>query len=518
MAHEPACYALALRLAGQPAEAEDVCQDAFVRASRDIASAGPIRNTRSWLFKLVVHSCGHRAQSEAARRRREELAAMQQTVSQGAAADAAGRAELRQQLDASLRQLDERLRLPIVLHYEQGLSYADAADVLDLPEGTVATNIRRGLEELKGLMVKAGYACTVPAVVGVLGQGAAVAVPAGLTAFIQSLTAGGVGKAAAGVALKVSARLGAKKVMALALGWKVAAVAGAVAVTGIGASLVVDALSDRPSAVVSPAEEADLVAAAARCKTVADLRALAPRIRAASERMLSDPDFDPDRLVGLEFAEVAARTAREDWQVPAPVLAIRLALGRTGGSPTKSPERLGQLRELRPLVAEVCLARHRQRYGEALELVRKIERKHSGRTPRIVLLEAALILKENPEAYEIAWTRMASFPYLMHVPTAMHRSLRWLDRQVSADDGTQILWALWLFADVQEFGPAGSRLGRYVAADKDSYLGGRGLSATVAELLSPAPGIDTSLPLDIQPVAHALCERIQRGLKSFPPN
>jgi hypothetical protein len=75
-------------------------------------------------------------------------------------------------------------------------------------------------------------------------------------------------------------------------------------------------------------DDRTLAAAAAKAKTVADLRPLAPQIRAASERMAAQAAFDPRRVMRLEFSAVAAEMARADWQVEAPALCIRLALDK----------------------------------------------------------------------------------------------------------------------------------------------------------------------------------------------
>ncbi len=56
-----------------------------------------------------------------------------------------------------------------------------------MPEGTVKTNIRRGLEQLHGVMARAGYACAVPVVVAALSDAQAVSVPTSLQAFIKGL-------------------------------------------------------------------------------------------------------------------------------------------------------------------------------------------------------------------------------------------------------------------------------------------------------------------------------------------
>ncbi len=251
MRHERSCYSLALRLARNQAEALDVCQDAFVRASRDIVSSTPIRNLRSWLFKLVVHAHGHRSASERARRRRERSYAVNRQGESVSRESSAEIRERRRQLDASLGQLAANRRLPIVLHYEQGLSYAEAAAVLEIPEGTVATNIRRGLEELRGLMSRAGFACAAPVLAATLSEAPALTVPASLTAFIKGIAAGSAGKAVAGAGTGAAVGAGS-----LALGWKLLAGLSLASLLAVGAYQGWRGWSSRPPAAQTSEERA----------------------------------------------------------------------------------------------------------------------------------------------------------------------------------------------------------------------------------------------------------------------
>ena len=52
----------------------------------------------------------------------------------------------------ALLQLDERLRMPIVLHYMEGYSVSEVAAVLRVPQGTVKTRLRKGREQLRQLL------------------------------------------------------------------------------------------------------------------------------------------------------------------------------------------------------------------------------------------------------------------------------------------------------------------------------------------------------------------------------
>lgn len=106
----------------------------------------------------------------------------------------------------------------------------------------MATNIRRGLEELRELMTRAGYAAAAPAALAAaLSQAPAVGVPAGLAAFIKTLVASGAAQGAAGA--------GAAAAGGISLGWKLA--------TGLSLAVVLGAgsygLLHRPAPPVLPA-------------------------------------------------------------------------------------------------------------------------------------------------------------------------------------------------------------------------------------------------------------------------
>lgn len=376
-------FSLAVRTLGVAEGAEDAVQQAYVDALRDLAAGARPRDLTAWFLGSVVHSALHLARSEKRRRRREagvEDRMMADRFGPG------GRAELAEALTGCLAALDERHRVAISLCYEQGLTQKQAAEALGVPIGTISTDVNRGLEMLRSALGRAGYSAAPAAIAGALAAAPQLTAPAGLAAAIQGIMQAGAlsamtaARAGAGATLKISARLGAKKAAGLALGWKIAAVAGIVAAGGVAAPLVYNAGPGRPGA-VAPVGDFDLAAAAAKCRTVADLRALAPHIRAASEKMLADPNFDPERVIGLEFADVAARRAQGDWEVPAAAVAVRLALSSDPKEVPPAEEALGP--EWRTALAGACRLRHDGRHREALEAVRALHRS-SQREPAVI--------------------------------------------------------------------------------------------------------------------------------------
>jgi len=155
--HVDRCHAIALRVLGNSHDAEEVAQDALVRAYRALAGYPPERirelRLRPWLATIVVNLCRNRV-----RRHALPTTPLAPLVEVGAepAADAstdpagiATRRAGRERLAALLAELPERYRIPVVLRHVDDLSYAELAVVLGRPEGTLKAQVHRGLALLR---------------------------------------------------------------------------------------------------------------------------------------------------------------------------------------------------------------------------------------------------------------------------------------------------------------------------------------------------------------------------------
>ncbi len=151
------CYAIALRVLGNAHDAEEVAQDALVRAYRALQNYPPERirelRLRPWLATIVVNLCRNRT-----RRHVLPTTSLAPLLEQGleprasVADDPAGtaiRTADREQLSALLAGLPDRYRIPVVLRHVDDLSYAELAEVLGRPEGTVKAQVSRGLALLR---------------------------------------------------------------------------------------------------------------------------------------------------------------------------------------------------------------------------------------------------------------------------------------------------------------------------------------------------------------------------------
>jgi len=151
--HLEAAYNYARWLTKNPADAEDVVQDACVRAMRFLSSLRD-DDARGWLFAIVRNTW----YSRIARRTNLKEAASLDAAPREYADDALDPEErLAQQhtvtlVRAALEQLPADFREVIVLREIEGLSYKEIAEVVRVPIGTVMSRLARARERLRAVL------------------------------------------------------------------------------------------------------------------------------------------------------------------------------------------------------------------------------------------------------------------------------------------------------------------------------------------------------------------------------
>jgi RNA polymerase sigma-70 factor, ECF subfamily len=146
--HSGLVYRVALRILGVQ-DAQDASQEAWVRAWRNIENFRGDSAFSTWLYRITVNTCLSARRKEARRKEREysgdELTFLPEP--QGGEADpeaAALNAQQREDLLAALGHVRAKHRAALVLRHMEGLSYAEIAQILDVPEGTAKGWVSRG--------------------------------------------------------------------------------------------------------------------------------------------------------------------------------------------------------------------------------------------------------------------------------------------------------------------------------------------------------------------------------------
>ncbi len=160
--HQDRLYTIALRLLGDRRDAEEVAQDALVRAFRAMAGYPRDRiaalRLRPWLASIAVNLARNRRRRIEDRRPPNQLeplldAGFDPPGDGRSRPDAASdRRETQRELAAALLHLTPAVRTAIVLRHVDGLSVAETAEALGRPEGTVKAQVHRGLRELRLLL------------------------------------------------------------------------------------------------------------------------------------------------------------------------------------------------------------------------------------------------------------------------------------------------------------------------------------------------------------------------------
>lgn len=200
-------YDLAVRMVGLN-DAEDVVQEAYLRATRTKIQAGwDMRKWFLWLVSTTAKDWHRHERRLSARERKVRMAAKPEELDKRSE-PASETAALKETLAAALQNLEEQFRVSIALRYEQGLSYAEAAQVLETPESTLRANVSRGLEKLREILSRQGYAVAPTVIVGTLGEGLGIKAPASLTAALTHIAKTGQLPAKAATATaKMQARI-----------------------------------------------------------------------------------------------------------------------------------------------------------------------------------------------------------------------------------------------------------------------------------------------------------------------
>ncbi|MDM5214844.1 RNA polymerase sigma factor SigW [Peribacillus sp. RS7] len=150
-------FQICFRMLGNRQEAEDLAQEAFVRAFVNIRSFNIQMKFSTWLYRIATNLCIDRLRKkkpdyylDAEVAGTEGLNMYSQIASDMAKPEEEVESlELQETIQVEIMKLPEKYRSVIVLKYIEELSLKEISEILDLPVGTVKTRIHRGREALR---------------------------------------------------------------------------------------------------------------------------------------------------------------------------------------------------------------------------------------------------------------------------------------------------------------------------------------------------------------------------------
>ena len=157
----PGLYSAALRMTRNPADAEDLVQETYLKAYRSFGSFTEGTNLRAWLYRILTNTY---INSYRAAQRRPETTDVEDVEDlylykrlAGAGGSEPGRSAEDEALErftdedvkAALEALPETFRMAVLLADVEGFSYKEISEITDVPIGTVMSRIHRGRRALQ---------------------------------------------------------------------------------------------------------------------------------------------------------------------------------------------------------------------------------------------------------------------------------------------------------------------------------------------------------------------------------
>ncbi len=161
MEYMSSLYAAALRMTRNPAEAEDLVQETYLRAYRGFEGFQEGTNLKAWLYRILTNTYINTYRAKKRRPEQTELEDVEDLYLYrrlgGLEAAAAGRSAEDELLDyfteaevaKAVEELPEQFRIAVLLADVEGFSYKEIAEILDIPIGTVMSRLHRGRKSLQ---------------------------------------------------------------------------------------------------------------------------------------------------------------------------------------------------------------------------------------------------------------------------------------------------------------------------------------------------------------------------------
>ena len=161
MEYAPQLYSAALRMTRNPADAEDLVQEAYLRGYRSFHTFQEGTNLRAWLFRILTNAYINTYRAKQRRPQETDLGDVEDlylyrrlgSMETAAAAMSAEEQFLDMFTDEEVKQaledLPDNFRLPVLLADVEGFAYKEIAEMLDIPIGTVMSRLHRGRKAMQ---------------------------------------------------------------------------------------------------------------------------------------------------------------------------------------------------------------------------------------------------------------------------------------------------------------------------------------------------------------------------------
>jgi RNA polymerase sigma-70 factor (ECF subfamily) len=152
-AHSRKLYGLAVRMLGNPADADDMLQEIFRAAHRKLDSFRGESALGTWLYRLAVNLCLDYLRSRTGRSiQMTDALDDEPAMADGASRGLAERTVTKMDLERALAQLPEGCRMAFVLHDVQGLEHREVGEVMGIAEGTSKSQVHKARMRLRTLL------------------------------------------------------------------------------------------------------------------------------------------------------------------------------------------------------------------------------------------------------------------------------------------------------------------------------------------------------------------------------
>ena len=161
-AYEKRVFALTLRMCGNPEDAAEAAQEAFLAVWQGLKFFRGESSFSTWLYRLASNACVDLLRREGRHRAAagpsldDEELRLETADPAPTPQEAAERAELRRQIENGLRALPAEYRQVLILREMHQLSYEEIGQTLSLDPGTVKSRISRGRKRLRKILLENG--------------------------------------------------------------------------------------------------------------------------------------------------------------------------------------------------------------------------------------------------------------------------------------------------------------------------------------------------------------------------